>query len=130
MREAIKGKDDEHFSGDAEPVSTVAEKTDGAPVAGKPGDKPTTVSVQGKSASGKPGSAASGPAASAVAKPIASPGTGVKTSAVLPARPAATESMSKHLLSVSDRNSVRKQRTELRDSTLSTYRCERWPQWL
>jgi penicillin-binding protein 1A len=99
MREAIKGKDDEHFLGDAEPVPAAAGKTDIAQPAGVPSAKPaksaaasgTAQPVPAPSGAVKP----SGPAAAGAKAPVPSPAKPVAPVANPVARPVASGSAPK-----------------------------------
>jgi penicillin-binding protein 1A len=80
MREAIKGKDDEHFSGDAAPDALVAQKTDATGVAPLTPGKPATLGVVKppvQAGSAKAAAAKAAASAPAAVKPP-SPVTGAK----------------------------------------------------
>jgi penicillin-binding protein 1A len=90
MREAIKGKDDEHFSGDAVPVPAVAAKADVAEAAGvTPGKSKPVVAGQATSGTVRPAVPIGAGAKALVPLPAKSPVPVVPKPAVsgVPAKP-------------------------------------------
>jgi penicillin-binding protein 1A len=105
MREAIKGKDDERFSGDAAPAPKAEVAQGAGSAAAKPVEKPASAGSPkpvGSAIQPKPGEKAAAPAVappkpklpasgpvSSAAKPVAPPAAGTKPPGVPPAKPIA-----------------------------------------